>query len=194
MRAFTKAELIRIAHQHYPPGSTVFVDIDRSTPEFQRWSAAWKMALAWERWALLLGGLRAAFAGRPVGNVTQPGMSACLRCCVYLERPHPEGGRVLTRLAGAVSVLAPLYLVYATVQHIRTDDTWTRPQFFLQPPDEIRPHAELLVQHLERDLGYQPFPLELANEPVPGRCVYYLNKGEPSLLDALLDNDLGNLP
>ena len=194
MNAFTRAELIRIAHQHYPPGSTVFIDIDRSTPEFQRWSEAWDKALAWERWDSLLGELMAAFPGRPVGDVTQPGMSACLRCCVYLERPLPGEGRVLTRLAGAVSVLAPLYLVYATVQHIRADDTRTRPQLFLQPPDELRPHAELLVQHLERALGYQPFPLELANEPVPGRCVYFLNGGEPSLLDALLDNDLGNLP
>ena len=194
MKAFTRAELIRIAHQHYPPGSTVFIDIDRATPEFQRWSEAWDKALAWDRWASLLNELRAAFPGRPVGNVTQPGLSACLRCCVYLEDPLPEGGRVLTRLAGAVSVLAPLYFVYGTVQHIRADDTWTRPQFFLQPPDEIRPHAELLVQHLERVLGYQPFPLELANEPVPGRCVYFFNGGEPSLLDALLGRDRGNLP
>ena len=28
MRAFTRAELIRIAHHHYPPGSTVFIDIE----------------------------------------------------------------------------------------------------------------------------------------------------------------------
>jgi hypothetical protein len=194
MKAFTRAELIRIAHQHYPPGSTVFIDIDRASPEFQRWSEAWDKALAWDRWASLLGGLRVAFHGRPVGNVTQPGLSACLRCCVYLERPLPEGGRVLTRLAGAVSVLAPLYLVYSTVQHIGADSVRDRPQLFLQPPDEIRPHAELLVRHLERELGYEPFPLELANEPVPGRCVYYFNGGEPSLLDALLGRDLGNLP
>lgn len=194
MRAFTRAELLRIAHDHYPPGSTVFIDIDRSTPEFQRFSAAWKKALTWERWTSLLGGLRAAFPGLPVGNVTQPSMSACLRCCVYLESPLPDGGRVLTRLAGAVSVLAPLYLVYATVQHIRADGTYSQPRYFLQPPDEIRPHAELLVQHLERELDYRPFPLELANVPVPGRCVYFLNGGEPSLLDALLGRDLDNLP
>ncbi|HZH15934.1 MAG TPA: hypothetical protein VE057_16410 [Archangium sp.] len=194
MRAFTRAELLRIAHDHYPPGSTVFIDIDRSTPEFQRFSAAWKKAMTWERWASLLGGLRAAFPGLPVGNVTQPGMSACLRCCVYLERPLPDGGRVLTRLAGAVSVLAPLYLVYATVQHIRADGTYSRPRYFLQPPDAIKPHAELLVQHLEWELDYRPFPLELANVPVPSRCVYFLNGGEPSLLDALLGRDLDNLP
>lgn len=194
MRAFTKAELIRIAHHHYPPGSTVFIDIDRSSPEFQRWSEAWDKALTWARWASLLGGLRAAFPGRPVGNVTQPRMSACLRCCVYLESPLPEGGRVLTRLAGAVSVLVPLYLVYATVQFIQADGSCTRPRLFLQPPDEIRPHAELLVQHLERELDYRPFPLELASVPIPGRCVYYSNGGEPALLDALLGRDLANLP
>lgn len=194
MRTFTRAELIRIAHHHYPPGSTVFIDIDRSTAEFQRFSEAWDKALAWEHWASFLKGLRAAFPGRPVGNVTQPCMSACLRCCVYLESPLPEGGRILTRLAGAVSVLAPLYLVYATVQHIRADGARTRPRFFLQPPDELRPHAELLVQHIERELDYRPFPLELANVPVPGRCVYFLNGGEPSLLDALLSDNLDNLP
>ena len=194
MRAFTRAELIRIAHDHYPPGSTVFIDIDRSTPEFQRFSKAWKKALAWEQWTSFLRELRAAFPGRPVGNVTQPSLSACLRCCVYLESPLPDGGQVLTRLAGAVSVLAPLYLVYATVQHVQADGASTRPRFFLQPPDEIRPHTELLVQHIEREFDYRPFPLELANVPVPGRCVYYLNGGEPSLLDALLGRDLGNLP
>lgn len=194
MKAFTEAELLSIAHHYYPPGSAVFIDIDRSTPEFQRWSAAWDDALAWERWASLLRAVRAAFPGRAIGNVTQPRLSACLRCCVYLEDPLPDGGQVLTRLAGAASVLAPLYLVYATVQHIRADGSCTRPRLFLQMPAEVQTHAELLAQHLERELDYRPFPIELADVLVPGRCVYYLNGGEPSLLDALISNDLANLP
>ncbi|PTL83757.1 hypothetical protein DAT35_09790 [Vitiosangium sp. GDMCC 1.1324] len=195
------AELSRIAHYFYPFGFPLDEDDDQEpepayqrTPEFLRWQDAWEKAMAWKEWKTFIRETRADFTGQDFRDATAPYHSACRCCCVYLKRPLPEGGQLITRVAGAVSILAPLYLVYVTTETLRPDKTWTRPQLTFAPSDEAKPYAEKLAQQIEKEFGYRPFPLELADVPLPNLRIG--DKEHPTLLEALLatPDHLANLP
>jgi len=204
MNELTQETLVRIAHHYYPVGFPPEEDnydepllAFQRTPEHQRWRAAWQKALDdWKEWDDFLEHLRAVFPEYDVWDVTQPWMAACVRCCVYLETSLPEGGRVVTRVVGAVSILAPLYLVYTTTETLRAGETSARPRLTYKPADEARPCAEKLAQHIEKAFGYRPFPLELAYVSLPGLRIGHLNleSERPSLLNALIGENLGNVP
>lgn len=196
------AELIRIARHYYPLGFPLWEDdLDepvpayQRTPEYQRWYAAREQLLEEEQWDSLLKGLKVAFRGHAVADAAYPFGSACSRCCVYVEESSVDGGRIITRVAGAVSALAPVYLVYVTTRTHRADGTEAPSRLTFEPTGEARAHADTLARHIERVLGYQPFPLELADVPLPGLRVDFLHE-PPTLLGAFFDarEQLGNLP
>lgn len=197
-------ELIRIARRFYPTGLLSWDDDPdelelayRRTPEHQRWEAAWEEALRWTHWASLMDDLRAAFPGSKMGSLTPAYHAACRFCCLYLEQSLPDGSQLVTRVAGAVSILAPLYLVYTTTQLLRPDEIATRPQLSLdvEPNRWTRPYEDKMAHHIERVFGYQPFPLDLADVPLPDLRVSDTHR-QPTLLSALLAdrNGLANLP
>ncbi|PTL79614.1 hypothetical protein [Vitiosangium sp. GDMCC 1.1324] len=204
MNELTQEALVRIAHHYYPVGFPPEEDnYDESplafqrTPEHQRWRDAWRKALDdWKEWADFLASLQSVFPGHDVWDVTQPWMAACVRCCVYLETSLPDGCRVVTRVVGAVSILAPLYLVYVTTETLRAGETPARPQLTYESTGEARDCADTLAQYIEKMLGYRPFPLMLADVPLPDLRVGHLNleSNRPTLLNALLGESLGNLP
>jgi hypothetical protein len=194
-------ELVRVAHHYFPAGFPVETDDStqplhpyQRTPEYQRWQEAWDRALAWKQWDVLLGEVQTAASGLKAGDVTQPRMASCLRCCLYLAEPRPDGSRFITRVAAAVSVLTPVYLVYVTTQTIWDRRRATRPQLFFEPASEVKSRVDTLAHLIERALGYKPFPLRLADVPLPELRVAYLNRQQPTLLKALLSDDLENLP
>lgn len=195
MSEVTREELVQVARHYHPAGFPVETDAHdqplhpyQRTPEYQRWVAAWDKALAWKKWDDLLEEVHAAFPDREAGDVTQPRMASCLRCCVYLSEPQADGRRSVTRIAAAVSVLAPVYLVYVTTQ------TLGARQLSFEPASEVKPYAEKLAGLIERELGYRPFPLGLADVPLPELRVSYLKRAKPTLITALLSDWLENLP
>jgi hypothetical protein len=198
------AELIRVARDFYPAGFPPWEDDHdepvlayQRTPEYQRWEAAWEVALRWRHWASLMAELRAAFPDGKMGSLTPAYHAACRICCLYLEQSLPDGSQVVTRVAGAVSILAPLYLVYTTTQFLRFDGTSSPPQlsFDLERTRWTRPYEDKVAHHIERVFGYQPFPLDMADVPLPDLRVGDVS-GQPTLLSALLTerNGLVNLP
>lgn len=205
MTGLTQEELIRCARQFYPEGfppdeddPCAPVPAHHRTPEHQRFMAAWERALAWEEWGDFVEGLPAAFPAQAVGGGTQPFVSACLRCQLYKVEPQLDGTQRVTRWAVAVSVLAPLYLVYVTTQLWYPTRRSSRPTLDLEPRNENRPMAERLGQRVERVLNCRPFPLTLANVPVEGLRIGQLNRlrSDPpaTLLEAFFTDDLANLP
>ncbi|WP_225410150.1 hypothetical protein [Stigmatella hybrida] len=100
----------------------------------------------------------------------------------------------MTRVAAAVSVLMPSYLVYSTTQTLWNRRSATLPQLFIEPLSGARQPASTLASLLEQVLGYKPFPLQLAEVPLPGIRVPYLFKAQPTLLTALFSDHLENLP
>ena len=164
MMAPTEATLIQIARNYYPTGFPATTDDAtqelhpyQRTPEYARWSEAWRKALAWPEWTALLRAMRDPF-GNDYADCTQPWGPACRRCCVYLRCPLPDGARLITRVAAAASILAPLYVTYSTTV-IVADRQRRDLQFSFEPPEEYREHTSQLAALVERELGYQPFPL-----------------------------------
>jgi len=196
----TEAALIQIARDFYPTGFPITTD-DYSqelhpyqrTPEYERWRAAWGRAMAWPQWSALRSEMRALF-GDQTADCTQPWGTACRRCCVYFTRPLPDGASLVTRVAAAVSILAPLYVTYCTTAVV-ADRQQRDLKFSFEPPEEFRKPTSRLSALVARVLGYQAFPLHLANVPVPGIRVSYLESTqEPTLLTTLFENHLENLP
>jgi hypothetical protein len=222
MSDVTQEELVRIAHQYYPRGFPPEEDDPREptpahhrTPEHQRFMAAWEHALRWEAWGTFMEELRSTFPNYGIGGGTQPFVSACLRCQIYKTEPQRDGDQLVTRVAAAVSVLAPLYVVYATTQrwhpqpqqersHAATVNPAFRlrrsspPHLTFEPPSDLKPQAAALANLVERVLECRPFPLQLARVPLPGIRIGQLNilssDPPPTLLDALFSDDLANLP
>jgi len=196
------AELIRIARHYYPAGYPVWEDDEapepayRRTPEYQRWRELREQTWEdWKQWDDFLERAWSAFPGLHVSDVTYPSTDACSRCCVYLEQPLPDGGRAVTRVVGAVSILAPLYLVYATTETRRPGDRVARPPPGFSPTGEAKSAADTLVRLIEQVFGYRPFPLELADIPLPDLRIDSLH--EPATLLGALFADggtLANLP
>lgn len=222
MSDLTQEDLVRIAHQFYPRGFppedddlSELTPAHQRTPEHQRFMAAWERALHWEKWGAFMDELRTRFPEHAIGGGTQPFVSACLRCQIYKAQPAADGDQLVTRVAVAVSVLAPLYVVYVTTQHWYPHRDTERPsaasasspflirrasrqQLTFEPAPGIQPHAVALAQLVERVLECRPFPLQLAHVPLQGIRIGQLNylssDPPPTLLDALFSDDLANLP
>ncbi len=141
--------------------------------------------------------VRAAFPGHQMGTYTPVGHSACWCVCLYLKQSLPDGQERITRVAGAVSVLSPLYLVYTTTEVRRPGETssGSRTSFETEPDRWTRSYEDTMAQHIERVLGCQPFPLEFADVPLPDLRVDHAD-GPPTLLSALFASREGllNLP
>jgi hypothetical protein len=210
MSELTQDALVQVVRQYYPAGFPVEEDdysqpllAHQRTPEHQRWRLAWEQALHWEQWSALVEELPSSFPGGSVGVGTQPFASACLRCFVYRKKPLPSGETLITRIAGAVSVLAPLFIVYVTTQVYPSTTSPvgpgsqrpSRPRLAFEIPESFKTDARELTHLIESRLGSRPFPLELAAVPLPGIRVGFFN-GErpPTLLEALFSDNLDNLP
>jgi hypothetical protein len=174
--------------------------------------AAWEKALSWQEWKRFMRELKTTFPGYEAGGGTQPFVSACLRGFVYRTEPLPGEERLVTRVVAAVSVLAPLYLIYVTTQIWRSSYTvygmsegprdasnrlyhFTAPQLTWEPPHGVRREADRMARMVEEVLGCRPFPLHEAGVLLSDlRVSFFMGVGPPTLLDALFSDDLANLP
>ena len=184
-----KEELLQIARTHYPPRSASAYTESPS----RAWDEAWDRALAWKECDTLIQALQAAFPMARAARFMQPRHSACIYCALLLENRDHNGGRHLTRIVGALSVLAPLYLIYVTHEHIGTPRP-PRARATFSPEGPEKAPAAQLAQLIEQYLGYRPFPLELADVPLPELQVDFLHSEEPTLLTVLFSNHLEDLP
>jgi hypothetical protein len=188
-----KEELLQIARAHYPRGDSTAPD-DHRSPEHRAWEEAWDKAMKWKECDTLIEALQAAFPMARAARFVQPRKAACVYCILLLEKGDRTGGRHLTRIVGAVSILAPLYLIYVTRESIGSAQPSPRPLAIFSPEGPEKAPAEMLAHLIELHLGYRPFPLELAHVPIPDIHVDFLHSEQPTLLTALFANHLEDLP
>jgi hypothetical protein len=193
MSTAKKEELIRIARTYYPPRDSA-ASVEQLPPESQLWEEAWDKAMEWKECDTLIQALQTAFPMNRVARFIQPRKVACIYCIVLVESRDPTGRRLLTRFVGAISVIAPLYLIYVTKESPDAAQPSPRPQVVFSPEGLEKTHADTLAQLIEQHLGYRPFPLQLADVPLPDIFVDFLHSEQPALLTALFANHLENLP
>jgi ribosome modulation factor len=197
MNDLREQELVELVHRYYPQGPFHRADgYSQDSPPYtrtaqhQNWVGAWKRAMEWPEWDTLLEQLDSQLGG--VGDVTQPYMAACRRCSKAVTFSSPEGAQRIVRAVAAVSVLAPLYITYCIPD--TAPGAPDVPRFTFEPTDEVRPYTATLAQSIERVLGYRPFPIHLATVRLPGLFVPHGSGEQATLLDALFDRQLDNVP
>lgn len=209
MNDVTAEELLGIARRYYPSQEVPPAESER-TPEFQRWGEAWAGAVESRPWSMLLDALRAELPGHEVSAYTPAYVTSAYACIIGRREPRADGadGYRFVRVAGAVSLLAPVYLVYGTCQLVtpfsaeeRATRPWREererrspPELSLPPTEEMQSHADTLARCIEHHLGYRRLPLEVARVRLSDLRVHYLHEGqEPTLLNAFFFDDLENL-
>lgn len=188
-----KEELIQLARTHYPPRSASVLTEPHSS-EQQAWNEAWARAMDWKECDALIQALEASFPTARAARFMQPRHSACIYCILLLENRDTGGGRHRTRIVGALSVLAPLYLIYVTHESTGPSQPSAQPRVTFSPEGPEKAPATMLARLIEQHLGYRPFPLELADVALPDIQVDFLHSEEPTLLTALFSNHLEDLP
>ncbi|HZI15973.1 MAG TPA: hypothetical protein VE153_36740 [Myxococcus sp.] len=214
----TPDTLIRIAEHYYPRGFPPEADDPRlpkqafeRTPEYVRWLGLWGQAPVLERWRALKSRWRAEFPHLELLDFTRPRAASCYLSLVYFRAPLPDGATRVTRLVGAVSLLAPLYLVYFTAQTVWPGRRFSPPEIDFSQPEHgsaepgggegtstgsthLRPYALWLARLFEQEWGARPFPLALANFPLPHLRIFHLNQEPPTLLNAFFLEQPEHLP
>jgi hypothetical protein len=209
MSTTTAEELVQLVRQHYPRALSREDALDRDglydrTPERQRWKEAWSKARQDQPWSELEHRLKEQFPGHTMGTYVPQYLAGGYSCFISVETPLPEGGHRLMRVGGAISVLAPLYLLFGTTEVVtlkRQEELkrasgggWTffqriQPQLALPPTPEMQPYAEAMARCIEGTLGYHPFPVELAQVAVPEIHVPHALYGEANLMNTLFMSD-----
>ncbi len=209
MNDVTAEELLGIARRYYPSEEALPSESER-TPEFQRWQETWARAVESRPWSMLLDALRTELPGRELSLYTPAYATSAYACIIGWRESRPDGeaGYRYVRVAGAVSLLAPVYLVYGTRQLVTSlspEEQATRPwrqererrsppELALPPTEEMQSCADLLARCIERHLGCRRLPLEVARVQLSGLRIHYLHEGQPpTLLNAFFFDDLENL-
>lgn len=184
MSDVTAEELLSLLHEYYPTGPAEKADAPASGPEFQRWRDVWHKALEETRpWSAVFQGLRPLFPGQEVATLTQPYHASCFVCGLRLRMPMTEGmeDQRIVRVAGAVSLLAPVYLVYGTIE-------------VPQPPSDERRRrtTRRTMKPVARPGGAEPRAERPPQEPVPGPELFLQPTEEMRATAEVLARHLGD--
>ncbi|WP_428261515.1 hypothetical protein [Haliangium sp.] len=182
----THDELVEIVGRYYPSKIEAYDPEYEKTSEFARLQALLKDARvgletrAETPWRRLFQQIKGAFVGHIVWDRSPPMDAPCYECRVYMPWVT-MGDEVADALVVLVSLLAPVYVVYAAREG--GDDEWIE---FPPLPHDFAPCEERLVQIIEAS-GLHRLSTQLALSALPqfvphGGC---LELGQSCLVDCL---------
>lgn len=152
--------LTALVRRYWPSDKESNFKLDCS-PEARRFLAAWERELAkMDAWRVFLHELGEALPDFTVGNITATADS-CLRCGLY---PKAERTGVVV---GCVSILAPVYTVYAMRYRLQGDERVDETLLFESFPPEFQTPASVFAQRVEATLGVSALPRHLAEARIP---------------------------
>ena len=94
---------------------------------------------------------------------------------------------------GCVSILAPIYTVYAMQYVLRKDQRTGRRLLFEPLPPPMQSVADVISTRIEETFGYSKLPREIAETPIP-LFVQWVEPPETTLFHALFTNEPDNVP
>lgn len=158
-------QLTAIACDYWPRSMEAALHPEVS-PQLERLRERWRQTLAeMERWRSFVERLKEDLPGFTVGEITST-VDACLRCAVYprdVHRPPNADWAVV----GCMSILAPVYSVFAVRLAYRNGKRVGHSLFFDALPPELETIAGVLSKGLEATFEVQALALEWATRPVP---------------------------
>ncbi|WP_147448782.1 hypothetical protein [Corallococcus terminator] len=162
----TEEQLLEVAGRYWRTDEQYYLRQERS-PKAERLEALWEQELPkMGRWNAFLETLERLLPGFEMGDGTAPTTAPCLRCIAY---PPDDGTVPLVRWAviGCVSILAPVYAIYA-VRKKREHGGWRSPEAHFDPlPDSLILPAQVMGSAIEAEFGAGLLPWEMAHRPVP---------------------------
>ena len=187
----TREELIEIAKRYWSSEPDVY-EREEYSPESLRLYELWEQELAKiGQWWAFLKELRSELPGYIIGDGTAT-PDACFRCVAYLPQQPASPARDWV-VVGCVSILAPVYTVYAVQFEYGETTRVCRVVDFDARRPEIRAPAEVIARRIEATFGVSALPREIAETPVP-LYVEWKRPPETTLFHALFTNEPERLP
>jgi hypothetical protein len=167
---YTAEQLLAVARQYWR-GDKVYDDADEFSPEHLRISRRWQEELRrvewWEGFSVELS---RSLPGLSIGS----NPATCDTSWKYLayDKAGCEPSTFRFVVAGCVSILAPVYAVYAVRYDFGEHDELGRerlnPRLDLMPlPPEMREVGDIMSRKIEAYFGAERVPRELLETPVP---------------------------
>lgn len=183
-------ELIRVVHEYYPQGIELDDPRYKASAEAQRLQRLIEEAHAnLSRWADFVAAVRQAFPGCIVWDKTYLWYDPCYHLHVALPGVV-VGGRRFDTVACLLSLLAPVYAIYAS--HIDGNPAGRVARTCYPPlPVAFQSHEQELARRIEETFGFVRLPKETLVVPMPGlrpRTGHFIDK-EPVLADLLFTPD-----
>lgn len=184
-------QLTAIACDYWPRSMEAALHPETS-PQLERLRERWRQTLAdMERWRSFIERLKGDLPGFTVGEISAT-VDACLRCAVYprdVDRPPDVDWAVV----GCMSILAPVYTVFAVRFAYRDGKRVGHTLFFDALPQELGGIAGVLSKGLEASFEVQALPREWAARPVP-LCVEPHQPPDTTLFHALFTSEPASVP
>jgi hypothetical protein len=177
--------LTQLARRYYP--ASIGMDDPRhdESEEARRRSARLEAAMkdtgGWERF---LRRVEEAFPGCTVRDASSLPYESSHRCNVTLSETRLQNGKEENAVGCMLSLLAPVYAVYAT--HRREEglnmESWRR---FPPLPPEFQAHEAKLAALVESSFGFSRLPNDVLFTPVPELRIGMLGNRGARLLECL---------
>ena len=182
---FSTEKLLAIA-RNYWRADTVYDEKRERSPEALRLDALLQETLQrddYSRWLKLDQELQQELPGFIISS----GVSAhehCFQCVAYSGFKPGGFPRFRLAVAGCISILAPVYIVYG-LEYDLTRSEVHYPKLSFEPlPPEMRGPADLISRKLETTFDVRKLPREVAETPIP-LIVRWKEPPETTLFHAL---------
>jgi hypothetical protein len=177
-------ELIRVVREYYPQGIELDDPRYKASAEAQRLQRLIEEAhVDLSRWADFVAGVRHTFPDCVIWDRTLLWHDPCFRLHVSLPG-MVVGGRRFDMVVCLLSLLAPVYAIYAS--HIDENPAGRVARTCYPPlPAAFQSHEQALAQRIEVAFGFVRLPKETLVVPMPGfrpRTGHFIDK-EPVLAD-----------
>lgn len=185
--------LLDLVHQYYPSNLYSSEPGYRESSQFQRLLAARHEAQTQRTglWKNLLQRLQEALPECKVEDWSVLWSDDnCWRARVYLPGPvEVSAGREARAVVLLVSILAPVYVLYTSLQLQAAGNQLQQPRLFYEDVPETQDVARLVETLARREMRIEKLPNETLSTPVPDIQCRNVKLGEAMLIDCLFTDD-----